>query len=160
MDSSSSTKRAKLPAYRAVNPARIGKRPLNIWRSSRLDHSYQAAFKHVEGRSLRVATAARCFLDMVRAPDLCGGIYHVIEVFEEHSPAHQEQILSELDRHGNKLERARVGYLLERSSPEAASHAVLERWAADVTRGGSRKLDPSGDYADTYSERWALSLNV
>jgi len=152
--------RARLPGYRALGLRRIRKRPVHLWHSSRLDTAYQAAYKHVQGGHLRVATVARCFLDMVRAPDLCGGIYHVIEVYHEHGHAHLEQILSELDRHGNKLEQARAGYLLEEAAPELQTQPVLERWAHAVTRGGSRKLDPSGDYASTFSERWALSINV
>lgn len=152
--------RAKLPGYQRIDIHRIKKRPLNIWTSSRLDRAYQAAYKRVESGAMRVATIGRCFLDMVREPELCGGIYHVIEVFEEHGATHVEQILEEIDHHGNKLEQARAGYLLERAEPELVAHPILERWAKGVTRGGSRKLDPAGDYSETFSERWALSINV
>lgn len=151
---------ARLPVYRRLELHRIRKRPLNIWSSRRLDNAYQAAFKKAEQGTIRVATVGRCFLDMVREPDLCGGIYHVIEVFEEHGAKSAAQILSELDSHGNKLEQARVGYLLEQAEPKLADNPIIGKWAAQVTRGGSRKLDPSEDYADTYSERWALSINV
>lgn len=151
---------ARLPVYRRLRLQRVNRRPLNIWSSRRLDEAYQAAFKKVEQGAIRVATVGRCFLDMVREPDLCGGIYHVIEVFEEHGPANAEQLLTELDRHGNKLEQARAGYLLEQARPDLATNPVIEGWAAQATRGGSRKLDPSEDYAATYSERWALSINV
>lgn len=151
---------AKLPAYRQIDLASIKKNPLSFWTSSRLDHAYSAAFKRAEGGAIRVATVGRCFLDMVRQPELCGGIYHVIEVFEEHGPSHLEAILSEVDHHGNKIEQARVGYLLERADSELLENPTLQKWATGVSRGGSRKLDPSADYADEYSERWALSLNV
>src|SRR5690606_7430008 len=104
---------ANLPPYRRTSIQRIQGRPLNIWSSSRLDEAYQAAFKRVDGGGRRVATLGRRFLDMVRSRDLCGGIYHVVEVFENEEPAHAEAIILELNQHGNKLEQARVGYLLE-----------------------------------------------
>lgn len=151
---------ACFPGYQRVAIQKLNKRPLNIWSSSRLDDAYQAAYKKAADGRIRVATVGRCFLDMVREPVLCGGIYHVIEVFEEHGANHAEQILAELDHHGNRVEQARVGYLLERADPELASHPTLQRWAASVTRGGSRKLDPASDYSDRFSERWALSINV
>lgn len=149
----------KLPGYQKLEISRIGKRPLNIWSSGRLDDTWQAAFKRVENGSLRVATIGRCFLDMVREPSLCGGIHHVIEVFEEHGAIHAQQILTEIDHHGNKLEQARAGYLLEQADP-AINNEILQRWAQSAMRGGSRKLDPTADYAETYSERWAISINV
>lgn len=152
--------RLKLPGYQRLEIQRIKKRTLHFWSSSRLDTAWQAAFKRVEGGSLRMATIGRCFLDMVREPELCGGIYHVMEVYEAHGTPHVTQILTTLDNHGNKLEQARAGYLLERANPALADNEILQRWAAAATRGGSRKLDPSADYADTYSERWALSINV
>lgn len=151
---------AKLPRYQKIELARLKKRALHFWSSSRLDQAWHAAFKNVEGGSLRVATIGRCFLDMVREPDLCGGIHHVIEVYEEHAATYTSQIISTLNTHGNKLEQARAGYLLERVNPTLEEHEVLNRWASNATRGGSRKLDPSGDYSDHYSERWALSINA
>ncbi|MCP1727253.1 putative transcriptional regulator of viral defense system [Natronospira proteinivora] len=151
---------AKLPAYHRLNMDKFRKRPLSVWSSSRLDQAYQAAYKRVENGEVRVATVGRCFLDMVREPDRCGGIYHVIEVFDEHAGSYSEQILSELHTHGNKLEQARVGYLLEQANPGLKGHPILEQWASEVTRGGSRKLDPAGDYSDEFSRRWALSINV
>jgi hypothetical protein len=152
--------RARFPGYQPVAINKLSKRPLNIWSSSRLDQVYQAAYKKINGGQRRVATVGRCFLDMVREPVLCGGIYHVMQVYGEHGPGYVEQILAEINQHGNKLEQARAGYLLEQADSTLATHPVLERWAAAVVRGGSRKLDPASDYSDTFSERWALSINV
>lgn len=151
---------AGFPAYRPFNASKLYRRPLNIWSSRRLDDAFHAAFKKVAEGRVRLATVARCFLDMVREPELCGGIHHVIEVYEEHASNHVETILAEVDRHGNRIEQARVGYLLERADPAIESHPILAAWAKKVQRGGSRKLDPSADYADRYSKRWALSINV
>lgn len=151
---------AEFPNFHRVALHKLNKRPVSIWTSSRLNDAYQAAYKKVADGRVRIATVGRCFLDMVREPDLCGGIYHVIEVFKEHGPSYTEHILVEIDRHGNKIERARCGYLLETANPDIAGNPILDRWASNVIRGGSRKLDPTSEYSDHYSERWALSLNV
>jgi predicted transcriptional regulator of viral defense system len=151
-------RRCRLPSHRFTEFTRIGKHAVHTWTSSRLDREYQSAFKHISDQNIRVATIGRCFLDMVRAPELCGGIHHVMDTYAEHGPTYLELILAEIDTHGNKIEQARAGYLLEEAS--AGEHPVLDKWAADVTRGGSRKLDPSADYSEHYSEKWAISINV
>lgn len=150
----------RLPKYRPLNTDKIGTRPVNTWTSSRLDKSYQAAFKKLEDGQKRVSTIGRCFLDMVREPRLCGGMHHVIEVFEENAERHMEKIIKEVNEHGNTVEQLRTGYLLEEYCEQSANHPTLSVWADRATRGGSRKLDPHEDYSDEYSEKWALSINV
>ena len=149
---------AKLPAYTYPEFEKINRRPVNVWASSRLAGTFNACFKNVSDDRKRVATVGRSFLDMVREPDLCGGIYHVMDVYKEHGAPHLQQIINEIEAHGTKIEQARAGYLLEERC--SIEHATLGKWAAGVARGGSRKLDPNSDYSDQYSERWALSINV
>lgn len=120
--------------------------------------SHLGAFIAVQDRTLRVATLGRTFLDMVREPDLCGGIYHVVEVFEAHAATYLRLIADEIEQHGTKIDQARVGYILdERCGLKSSS---LDRWQAEVQRGGSRKLYVKGAYSSRFSERWCLSLNI
>lgn len=149
---------AKLPTYNYPAFEKVNRRPVNVWASNRLAGSLNACFKKVADDRKRVATTGRCFLDMVREPDLCGGIYHVMDVYEEHAKPHLQNIINEVDAHGTKIEQARVGYLLEERC--SIEHEIFGKWAASVVRGGSRKLDSKNDYSDQYSERWALSINV
>jgi predicted transcriptional regulator of viral defense system len=119
---------------------------------------HRGAFKKIEGRKLRVSTIGRTFLDMLRRPDYCGGMRHVMEIFGASAGQYRPLIIDELERHGNAIEKARAGYLLEEFA-----HIQDERineWARHVQRGGSRKLDPEAPFRETYSERWCLSLNV
>ena len=100
----------------------------------------------------------RTFLDMLRRPDYCGGMRHVMEIFGTSAGQYRPLIIDELDQHGNAIEKARTGYLLEEHA-----HIQDERineWAKHCQRGGSRKLDPEAPFRETYSERWCLSLNV
>jgi predicted transcriptional regulator of viral defense system len=120
--------------------------------------SYLGAYKNVPGRTLRVATIGRTFLDMISDPDDCGGIQHVIDVYKGHAKQYQRLIIDEVDRHGNGIEKARAGYLLEVQA--GVTDRRLDEWQKTVQRGGSRKLDPSAEYSPFFSERWALSLNI
>ena len=125
---------------------------------TRYSSIHQGAFKNVEGRKLRVSTIGRTFLDMLRKPDYCGGIRHIMDTFSTYGSQYKRLIIDELDRHGNAIEQARAGYLLEEYCH--IKDEKIDAWAKRVQRGGSRKLDPEGPYRETYSERWCLSINV
>jgi predicted transcriptional regulator of viral defense system len=145
--------RVGLPMLRRLRFAAVGKRSVHI-----TQRKHAGAFVVTEHGALRVASIGRTFLEMVAAPDLCGGIRHVIGVFGDQARAHLRLILADVDRHGTAIDKARVGYLLEEVC--SVRDPVLERWQTTVVqRGGSRKLDAAAPYAPTYSERWGLSLN-
>lgn len=126
-----------------------------IFRYSSIHHG---AFKHIEGRMLRVSTIGRTFLDMLREPDYCGSMYHVIDVFKNYGAQYSNLIIDEIDRHGTNIEKSRAGYLLEEILN--INDAKINEWAKKVQRGGSRRLDPKQAYSEKYSERWSLSLNM
>jgi predicted transcriptional regulator of viral defense system len=143
----------QLPRLAHIRFARIGKQPVHKYASI-----HAGAFKVVKDRVLRVSTIGRTFLDMVRAAHLCGGINHVIEVYEAHAKQYEQLIVDEVERHGTLIDKTRVGYLLDEKCG-ITGNPVLEKWAQHVQRGGSRKLDPLAEYSSHYSERWCLSLN-
>lgn len=116
------------------------------------------AFKHVRNSVLRVATIGRTFLDMIRRPDLCGGIRHVIEVYKGHASTYLTLITAEIDAHGAPIDKIRAGYILEEMC--SLSDPVVAGWQRYVQRGGSRKLDAASEYSPHYSERWCLSINI
>lgn len=126
-----------------------------IFRYSSIHHG---AFKHIEGRMLRVSTIGRTFLDMLREPDYCGSMYHVIDVFKNYGEQYSNLIIDEIERHGTNIEKSRAGYLLEEILHIEDSR--IKEWAKAVQRGGSRKLDPKQAYSEKYSLRWSLSLNM
>ena len=115
-------------------------------------------WRHMGDRGLRVSTLGRTFLDMLQQPDFCGGIRHVIELFEEHARTYLGVILPEITQHGSKIDQARAGYILEERC--SITDPAIDAWAAGTMRGGSRRLDPQAEYSPIYSERWCLSLNV
>lgn len=119
---------------------------------------HRGAFKHINERSLRVATIGRTFLDMLRKPNYCGGMNHVIEIYREFGKNYNKLIIDEIDRNGKSIEKARAGYILEEYCN--INDEKINTWAANVQRGGSRKLDPESPYHEEYSEKWCISINV
>ncbi|MDI6796976.1 MAG: hypothetical protein QMD09_08525 [Desulfatibacillaceae bacterium] len=141
------------PKLARISMNKIGRKNINRFASL-----HTGAFKRIENDALRVSTIGRTFLDMIRTPDLCGGIYHVIDVFKEYSSRYLELIVSEIDRHGRPIDKIRAGYVLEELCN--LSHPKIDGWVAFVQRGGSRKLDPNEEYSPVYSEKWCLSINI
>lgn len=125
-------------------------------------HTYSSlhlgAYKIVKNNTIRVSPIGKTFLDMLREPDLCDGLLHVLDVFEEHAQRYFNLIADEIDRHGKPIDKVRAGYilseLLEMNDPK------IDDWKQFAQRGGSRKLDPSEEYSTDYSETWCLSINT
>lgn len=115
----------------------------------------------VRGERTRIASVGRTFADMLIEPGLCGGMRHVIEVWEREAGDWAEMIIPEVDRvHGPRTDivKVRAGYLLQERLGMTDPRVLA--WKAFAQRGGSRKLDPEGDYAPTFSADWMISLNV
>lgn len=146
-------KAAGLPLLRRIEITRINRKPVHRYSSTHL-----GAFRTIKDSPVRVATLGRTFLDMLRAPELCGSMQHVIAAYRQHASGFRRLIIDELEQHGTSIEKARAGFLLEEVCKITDSR--LDVWAAQAVRGGSRKLDASAEYAPAFSERWALSVNV
>jgi len=95
---------------------------------------------------------------MLREPKLCGGIRHVLDIYESNAKRFSQLIIDEVDRHGAPIDKVRVGFVLEEVCQ--LSSPVLNQWAVHAQRGGSRKLDADAEYSPDYSEKWKLSINV
>lgn len=121
--------------------------------------SHMGAYKMVQGQSLRVATLGRTFLDMLRNPELCGGMQHVIDVYKDYSLPYLRLIIDEIDTHGKDIEKMRAGYILE-EQVKVTNNLRIAKWREKIQRGGSRKLDPKNEFSSYFSERWSLSLNL
>lgn len=123
-----------------------------------LERSNQGAFRSVSNTSLRVSTIGRVFLDMLREPSLCGGLQHVVDIYVNHAKKYLSLIADELNQHGAPIDKVRAGFLL--SEVCKLDHAALSDWEKFAQRGGSRKLDPEGEFEPHYSKRWQLSINL
>lgn len=144
---------AGLPRLVPPKIASVGHTVIQFYERSQL-----GAFRLVAGSSLRVATIGRVFLDMLREPSLCGGIQHVIDIYQREAKRYLKFIVDEVDRHGQSIDKVRAGYLLTEVC--MLDEPLISDWEKFAQRGGSRKLDPDGEYAPDFSARWQLSINV
>jgi predicted transcriptional regulator of viral defense system len=145
----------ELPTLRRFSINKIARKTISLYATKNFD---AGAYIKVQGRSLRVSSIGRTFLDMIRHPSLCGGIYHVLEAYSENAARYLRLIVDEVQQHGTIIDKVRVGYILEERI--GLTHPTIETWLENVQRGGSRKLVAENPYTPTYSEKWGLSINI
>lgn len=135
------------------HPEIVRRRQLHIFET-------RAAGLSVRSRvdDVRISTIGQTFLDMLQKPGLCGGMTHVIDVWEEHAAIYLDEIISTVDQATVDLVKSRAGYILEERMK--VDHPAIRAWKALGQRGSSRKLDPGKPFASTFSETWMISLNV
>jgi predicted transcriptional regulator of viral defense system len=144
---------AGLPKLSPAKLLRVNQTPIHFCERSQL-----GAFRLISGSSLRVSSIGRTFLDMIREPSLCGGLQHVVDIYIQEAKKYLNLIIDEIERHGSAIDKVRVGYLLTEVC-HLNSPKFIE-WEKLAQRGGSRKLDPEGDYSSYFSEKWKISINL
>lgn len=112
----------------------------------------------ISGEETRITSIGQTFVDMLNEPHLCGGMRHVLDVWENEADQWLSEIITTIDQLESKIVKVRAGYIL--SEVMDIDHPALHNWEQFAQRGGSRKLDPEADYAPDYSERWMISINV
>ncbi|WP_026988883.1 type IV toxin-antitoxin system AbiEi family antitoxin domain-containing protein [Fodinicurvata fenggangensis] len=141
------------PLVRPGFNSTIRRRPVVLHESS-----HPAMPIAISGEQTRITSIGRTFADMLTEPELCGGMRHVLEVWEREVEAWIPEIVEAVDQLDSKIAKVRAGYIL--SEVMDISHPVIHNWEQYAQRGGSRKLDPEADYAPVFSEKWMISLNA
>lgn len=138
---------------RITHPKKVRRRPVSVYETKTSGLSVKS-----RRDSTRLSTIGQTFLDMVQKPDLCGGMNHVMDVWDEHADSHLDEIVTAIDTAKSGLTKSRAGYILEERNN--INHPTIDAWKALGQRGSSRRLDPSKDFASTFSETWMISLNA
>jgi|TARA_R100000687_G_C6453277_1_gene166351 predicted transcriptional regulator of viral defense system len=112
----------------------------------------------VSGEETRITSIGQTFADMLIEPKLCGGMRHVLDVWENEADQWVPEIIAAIDPLDSKIVKIRAGYIL--SEVMDIDDPALYSWELFAQRGGSRKLDPDAKYASKFSERWMISINV
>lgn len=112
----------------------------------------------VGGESSRISSIGRTFVDTLDQPNLCGGIHHVLEVWEEYAGERLDEIVAAVNMTETKVIKVRAGYILEERL--GITDVRISAWLSAAQRGGSAKLDPETEYRPPFSEKWMLSINV
>lgn len=144
------------PRVHVALPATLRRRDLNVFQPSYFGKHVPIADSHA-----RVATVGQTFWDTVQEPGRCGGMAHVVEVWEEGAEDYVEEIVSAFEDEvmpTTHLAFCRAGYLLE--EVVGIEDERVAGWTRFSKRGGSAKLDPAAPFATRHSERWNLSLNA
>jgi len=134
-------------------PDTIRKRQISLHKTVR-----SPVVKQVRGSFARITAVGEVFVQMLDRPELCGGMRHVIEVWDQNAGIYFEDIIKAVNSAEEAIIKVRAGYLLEERLN--LSHPDISVWSSFAQRGGSRKLDPSAEYVSNFSEKWMLSLNV
>jgi len=108
----------------------------------------------------RITTIGQTFVDMLEHPGACGGMAHVLEVWDEHADLYIDQIVEAVDQHPRPIIKVRAGYLLDERLGIALDDKRIQAWTRYAQRGGSQILDPKATFSPEHSEKWMLSLNV
>lgn len=136
------------------HPKVVRGRPISVYETR-----HRGRWLQVQDSHARLATVGQAFVDMVERPQYCGGMAHVIDVWEKHATVFQEEIIATLDAADSPIAKVRAGYLLDELI-QIGDDSRVQSWARFAQRGGSRVLDPTKPFRATYSEKWMLSLNV
>lgn len=144
-----------LPKLKRLHVKKISKKTINTYTSVKYT---PGAYLNIKGQFLRVSNIGRTFFDMLRNPALCGGIYHVLDVYEEYARKYLRLVVNEFERHGSAIDKVRAGYILDERL--GLSDPTIDGWKQFVQRGGSRKLVADEPYKPVFSENWCLSINI
>lgn len=139
--------------YRRHHPAVVRARDLNVFQTKSFPKTTQ-----LKSSFVRITEIGETFLNMLEQPDRCGGMAHVLDVFNKHASSYLGPIVKQIDKTDTKLTKVRAGYIL--TEMMGLKNETAERWAQFAQRGGSQRLDPKAPYQPVFSERWMISLNV
>jgi predicted transcriptional regulator of viral defense system len=108
---------------------------------------------------VKVQNIIDLFIDMLRYPQYCGGLQHVIAVYKNHIDPYFEKIVRKLDRDGSIIDRARFGFVAENHILK--EHPLFEKWKVEQKgkRGGSRKLVSTLEFDPKFDPVWNISIN-
>lgn len=115
----------------------------------------------VRNSPIRISSIGKTFIDMLRTPDECGGIDHVLEIYAETGKKYSSAIINELKhKTTRKIDIARVGFALQKVA--GVEHPLLSEWQQESkkTRGSSKVLVPGMGFSAIFDEDWSLSLNA
>lgn len=147
--------RGLLPKLHFLRPPKVvRRRTISVFETKQLGQ-----WLRVQDSYARLATVGQAFVDMVERPQYCGGMAHVLDVWQRHAPIFREEIIEALEGVGTPIAKVRAGYLLDERLG-IGDDARVQGWVRFAQRGSSRVLDPKKPFKSDHSEKWMLSLNV
>ncbi|MCC5833425.1 MAG: hypothetical protein JJU20_01715 [Opitutales bacterium] len=141
------------PPARTKFPGKVRGREVSVMQSA-----HPGASQQLRGCFSRIGTIGQVFASMLEEPDLCGGMKHVLEIWQEHAQIYLDDIIEAIGSRPKGITKVRAGYILDELI--GIEDPRIEQWTRHAQRGSSRLLNPSATYESKFSEKWMLSLNV
>ena len=69
---------------------------------------------------------------MLRNPELCGGINHVLKTYDEYAKTYLRLITDEIDSLGKPIDKVRAGYII--SERLGIDNEIVNNWAKYAQR--------------------------
>jgi predicted transcriptional regulator of viral defense system len=122
-------------------------------------HTKKTLDEHEWWGNVRLQNINDLFLDMLRYPQYCGGLTHVLEVYKNHIEKYLDDVITTIMVNGTLMDKARFGFFLEKCLNHKSQ--ILEDWKKEQVdkRGGSRKLVSTLDFDQTFDPDWNISIN-
>jgi predicted transcriptional regulator of viral defense system len=110
-------------------------------------------------KHLRIQNHFDLLLDALRKPQYCGGFSSVFDVYNNNVEFFLEGLIHYASNDGNCIDRARLGFILEKML--FIRHSIISAWKLEMIdkRGGSRKLISANDFDEHFDSEWNISLN-
>ena len=109
---------------------------------------------------LRINSVGSLFIDITRRPELSGGFDTVKDCYKKFSQKYLNEIYTAIEVKGTGIDKARVGYLLDKVV--GINDSIIREWKRNMVglRGSSRKLIASEPHSPTFDPEWNISLNT
>jgi len=115
----------------------------------------------LRGTRTRIVSIGRCFVDMLLEPQRCGGMQHVLAVWEEHAARFKSEIIQEVDGLAMPAIKVKAGYILEeRLGMQDEAFAHWQKLAETQTWGSLDADAPVNPLQDSRSQRWEIIINA
>ncbi len=135
------------------HPTQVRKRHVDVFATKNYGRHIR-----VKGSYSRVSTIGQTFLDMVAEPQKCGGMAHVLDIWQEHAKTYLSDVIAAVENAPKQIHKVRAGYILDEvlkvQKPE------IQKWVNFAQRGSSSLLDPTKPFINIFSEKWMISINV
>jgi predicted transcriptional regulator of viral defense system len=122
------------------------------------ESKFVAKTKPIKGTFARISEIGDTFVDMLSTPSMCGGMEHVLEVWQNNAPSYLDEIINSVNQCPIKIIKVRAGYILDEFMKIKDNR--VQEWLSVAQRGGSQLLNPEKPYEQTFSEKWMISLNA
>jgi len=107
---------------------------------------------------VRVVEIGALFVEMINNPKECGGIEHVMDVFQEYGLIFKKKIYK-VALESSLIAQARIGFIFEQILEQSDPEILKMKSRNKDLRGGSRVFLTGEDFSNIINIEWNLSLN-